>query len=330
LSQVVDIGEHESRASYHARKIMAGGRVEQEDVFALIEEDFYTLLYWANRLREHFFANKVYVCAIVNAKSGSCSEDCKFCAQSAHYKTNAPTYPFIGYDKIIEAAERAVSMGAKRFGIVTSGRCLTEEEFQNVLEAVRLLKEKFPLSLCASIGELSLQQAHLLREAGITRFNHNIETAPSYYENICTTHRIEDRLKTLKVLRDAGLEVCCGGILGMGEGWQERVEMAFALRELDVDVVPINFLHPIPGTPLGRSAPLSPSEALRAIALFRFVLPDKVIKVCGGREYVLGDFQSWIFLAGANGIIIGNYLTTKGRAAEDDLRMLEALGLEAV
>jgi biotin synthase len=221
-------------------------------------------------------------------------------------------------------------MGASRFSIVTSGKALKEEEFEEVIESIRLLKKETGLTLCASVGMLTEGRAHRIKEAGLSRYHHNLETAPSFFPRVCTTHEYEEDLDTLKTARAAGLQVCSGGILGLGESPEQRLELAFTLRELGVDSAPLNFLNPIPGTPLARSTALTPLEILKFVALFRFIIPDKDIRICGGREFGLRDLHPLVFWAGANGIMIGNYLTTRGRDHQADWQMIKDLGLEVV
>ncbi len=267
-----------------------------------------------------------FACGIISAKTGACSEDCAFCAQSAHHKS-AAVHPLVDYDTLAGRAEALAQAGAARFGIVTSGHALTEKEMDRLCEYALRLRREFPLRLCASLGRLRKGQAGRLRQAGFTRYHHNLETSASFYPAICTTHAYEERTATVAQAAREGLETCSGGIFGLGERWEDRVDMAFTLRNLDVDSLPLNFLHPIPGTPLENRHPLPPAEALRCIALFRLIHPRRDIIICGGREYTLGQRQSHIFAAGANALMIGNYLTTAGSGLEADREMLESLGL---
>jgi biotin synthase len=288
------------------------------------------LFFGAVQLRNHYFGRGVKLCAIVNAKSGRCPEDCSFCAQSAHHQAQIETYPLMEPHEIVIRAEEAAAMGATRFSIVTSGKALTEREFLRVTHAIQLMREQTPLTLCASVGMLTPERAQALREAGLSRYHHNLETAASFFPQVCTTHRYEEDLDTLRVAREAGLEVCSGGIFGLGESPGQRLELAYTLKEMGVDSIPLNFLNPIPGTPLARGQTLTPLEILKFVALFRFILPDKDIRVCGGREFGLRDLHPLVFLAGVNGIMIGNYLTTRGRDYQADLQMIRDLGMEVV
>ena len=308
--------------------VLAGRALDARDAAQLVaqsESDPYDLLHSANRVRQHFRGNEVRLCSIINARSGACSEDCTFCAQSARHKTGVAVYPLAGTEKIVAAGKACAEAGAFCFGIVTSGRGPgVERDLESIRGAIAQLKG---VESCASLGTLTPQMAAALKAAGLRRYNHNLETARSFFPSICTTHTYDDRVATVRVAKAAGLQACCGGIFGLGEGWQHRIEMALDLRELDADTIPINFLNPIPGTKLESRLPLPPMEALRIIALYRFLLPEKDIKTSGGRERCLGDLQSWMFYAGANGTLIGNYLTTVGRPAEQDLQMIRALGL---
>ncbi|RLB06913.1 MAG: biotin synthase BioB [Deltaproteobacteria bacterium] len=288
------------------------------------------LFYGACRIRSHFRGDGVKLCAIVNAKSGRCSEDCAFCAQSVHHKTRIDVYPMMDPEQILQRAREARAMGARRFSIVTSGKSPREEEMAKVIDAIRLIRQQSDLTLCVSLGIITKKEAFRLKEAGLSCYHHNLETAPTFFTKICTTHRFEEDLDTLRWAKEAALQVCSGGILGLGESPLQRLELAFTLKELDVDSVALNFLHPIPGTPLGETTPLPPLEILKSVALFRFILPDKDIRICGGREFGLRDLHPMIFWAGANGIMIGNYLTTKGRHYRADLQMIQDLKLEVV
>jgi biotin synthase len=288
------------------------------------------LFYGASWIRAHYHRDGIKLCAIVNAKSGRCPEDCAFCAQSAHHRTRIDTYPLMTPHQILSKAREAAAMGAGRFSIVTSGKSLTAKELEEVIRAIELLKKETNLTLCASTGMISQDAAHRLKEAGLSRYHHNLETAPSFFPLICTTHAYGEDLETLNNVQEAGLEVCSGGIFGLGESPAQRLELAFTLREAGVNSVPLNFLNPIAGTPLEQTRRVAPLEILKFMALFRFILPDRDIRICGGREHGLQDLHPLIFWAGANGIMIGNYLTTRGRDHQADLQMIRDLGLEVV
>ena len=261
----------------------------------------------------------------MNAKSGMCGEDCKFCAQSACYSTGAASYPLKENGEIIKAAKCAKAMGAHRFDIVTSGDTLSNNDLNRIIEVIAAIKSKIGIDMCASLGKMDEDSLSALKKAGLTRYHHNIETSPNYYSKIVTTHSFQDRIKTIKAVKKVGLETCSGGIIGMGETWDDRIDMALILKELDVDSVPLNILVPIKGTPLENTEPLSPTDAIKTIAIFRIVLKNKVIKLAAGRESLLKDFQALAFMAGANGMLIGGYLTIKGRAIKDDRCLAEEI-----
>ncbi len=302
---------------------------DAQQITALTDDSMVKLFEVTDTLRRHFKGNSINICSIVNAKSGLCPEDCKFCAQSAHYKTEAKSYPLLRTETIAEKAVNAVHAGARGFSIVTSGYGIDNKtELDDIADAIKTISEKTPLYRCASLGILSGQELNHLKDAGLTKYHHNLETSRSFFSNICTTHPYDDDVDAVKAAKLAGLNVCSGGVFGIGESWDDRIELAFTLKELDVDSIPINFLNPVKGTPLEGKGILTPTECLRIIALFRMVLPEKDIVICGGREVNLRDMQSMIFYAGANGMMTGGYLTTPGRPSEEDIRMVRDLGLE--
>jgi biotin synthase len=310
-----------------AEKITGGHKITFNEAEALLDVKLDEILPAAEGIRRHFKGDKVRLCSIVNARSGACSEDCRFCAQSGRHKTNSQLYPLLGGEELETALARAGGDKASCFGVVTSGRGMTGRELEKVAEFVAGNANK-TLRLSCSLGELKPEDLKKLKAAGMKRYHHNIETAESFFPNICTTHTFADRVRTVKAAKAAGLEVCCGGIIGLGESPKQRLEFAFTLRELNVDSVPVNILNPIPGTPLENRPRMKPEEILSTIAVFRFILPDKDISVCGGREANLGNMQNMIFRAGANGMMVGGYLTTPGRSVEEDLKMIKELGLE--
>ncbi|MBI5078755.1 biotin synthase BioB [Candidatus Saganbacteria bacterium] len=317
-----------------AERVITGGLISQREAKELIhapDPDLFFLLAAAEKIRRHFKENKIKLCAIVNAKSGHCSENCVFCAQSAHYKTDVNAYPLLTEKEMTAAAKAAEEkMSATCFSIVTSGRAVhSDAEISAVCAALKAVTAETRLNRCVSLGTLNTGQIKKLKAAGLKRLHHNLETAESYFDKICTTHTYQERLNTIKLAKENGLEVCSGGIFGLGETPEQRIELAFALRELKVDSVPINILNPIPGTPAAENyRPLPPLEVLRLVAAFRFILPDKDIGVFGGREKALGSLQPLMFIAGANVTLIGDYLTTKGQPPEKDLQMIGELGLE--
>ncbi len=274
-------------------------------------------------------APSFFNCGIINAKSGRCPENCAFCAQSAHHETGAPVYPFMDEETLLRKAAEAAAHGSMRFGIVVSGTMLGEADVEPLCRAVERIVRETGMSVCGSLGMLTKERAACYREAGVTRYHHNLETAESYFPNICTTHAYAEDVQSLRVAREAGLEVCSGGIIGLGESLEQRVELACTLAELDVNSIPLNFLNAIAGTRLEHMPRLAPEEALRAIALFRVMNPDKDLLIAGGRGHVLGAWQSWLYAAGANGMMIGDYLTTSGAAFEADLSMMRTLGVKS-
>ncbi len=288
------------------------------------------LLQAASQVRRHFKGDTVVFCAIVNAKSGRCPEDCIFCAQSAHHQTNIPEWPLKPPDEVIAAARKDAPY-ATLFGIVTSGRALDQKELALVQQTLRrFTHEHIPQKRCASLGLLSKEELFALREAGLQRYHHNLEVSRHFFPHLCTTHTYEERVATVRAAKEAGLETCVGGIFGVGESVEDRIDLLFEIAALDPDSVPLNFLVPIARTPAGHLPPLDLFEAVKLIALARFILPDKDIKVGGGRLEVFGDSQALVFLAGANSVITGDLLTVKGRTPNDDLRLAAALGLTPV
>ncbi|WP_027338854.1 biotin synthase BioB [Halonatronum saccharophilum] len=313
-------------------KVLAGGEITKEEALELVnlaEVKTLELLGAANEIKEKYKGKKVDLCSIVSAKAGSCSEDCTFCSQSAHYNTGVQSYPLMAKEDILARAKEMEGSGAKHFGIVTSGRgVIDDQEFEQLVEAFRTIKEDTSLEVCASLGTLDEDRAKKLSGVGLKRYNHNLETSESHFANICTTHQYEDRVKTVRALKARGVEVCSGGIIGLGESFEDRVDLAFTLKELDVDSIPLNILNPVEGTPVEDNRKVPPMEALKTAAIFRFINPKKTIKLCGGREKNLRDLQSLALLSGINGLLIGNYLTTQGRDVKEDLQMIKDLGLE--
>lgn len=315
-----------------AERLISGRELTYNEALALgeLEDDRLNELFLAAlKVTRHFHGNSVDICSIMNAKSGRCSEDCAFCAQSGRYRTNVPVYPLLSKEEVLERALEMESGGAHRFSLVTSGRGILAGDFEKVLNIYKTLRNKTGLGLCASLGIIDYDKALRLKEAGVTMYHHNIETSCSYYPQICTTHSFRERVETIRSAKDAGLKICSGGIIGLGEEWEHRVEMAFQLKELQAVSVPVNILTPIEGTPLWGNTVPPPLEILKAAAMFRLVLPGAAIRLAGGREAALRDLQSAAFLAGVNGLMVGNYLTTGGRKIENDLQMIRDLGLAA-
>lgn len=314
------------------KRILDGGEITVDEARHLIRtsnENTTTLLAMADKIRHHFNGDEVDVCAIVNARSGKCPENCKFCAQSASHDTGVTIYPFMKEDDIVEAALKAKAAGAIRFSIVTSGRNTSNpKEFDQIISALRRIQEETDLEVCCSLGLLEYEQALQLKEVGVTRYHSNIETAPSHFPNICTTHSYEDKMYTINNAQKAGIRVCSGGILGLNESLDHRVEMAFELKRLNIDSVPLNILNPIKNTPFENNESLPPFEILRTFAVFRFILPKALIRTAGGREVNLRDLQGYALRGGLNGLMVGGYLTTGGRSPEADLTMIEDLDLQ--
>jgi biotin synthase len=296
---------------------------EQGRSLAALDDGHTTELLFAARAITKARGHAPFTCSILNAKSGTCSQDCRFCAQSGHYATGSPNHPLVSLEEMIERGLAMHRAGAGCYSLVTSGLMLASHEIDRICACAEFLRSRTDLTLSASLGLLTPGYARRLADAGLTRYHHNLETARSHFPSICTTHAYDEDIDTIRLVKGHGLQVCSGGILGLGESWDQRIEMAATLAGLEVDTVPLNFLNPIPGTPLQDSPLLSPHDALKSVALFRFMLPDAGITVAGGREKTLGDYQSWLPLAGANGMMIGNYLTTRGRDLEADRRMLE-------
>ncbi len=312
-----------------AELCLAGGEIDGQQADALLAEaktDFFDLLYWANKIREKFFGSEIKICSIVPGRLGGCNQDCKFCAQSAKYETGFDQVRTLTDAEILDAAGQVKSSGVGNFGIVYSGRTISDTELTRLEGLIEQIRD-MGLKVCASLGVITTHQAQRLARAGLTGYNHNLETSENHFPSIVTTHDYCDRAETIKAAKHAGLRICAGGIFGIGENDEDRIDMAIQLRELGVDIVPMNFLHPIEGTPLGQANTLEPGEILTIIALYRFILPQITLKIAGGRVLNLRDMQSWIFYAGANAILSGNYLTTSGRAVEEDMRMLSDLGL---
>ena len=315
-------------------EVLSGGKLSREDALWLFHlensADIFDLLSWANRIREHFKGNKIHLCSIVNIKAGGCSENCRFCAQSAAYQTDSPRYGLIEAQPIETAAEEARANGVTALGLVAAWRGLEEGPvLDEICEHFENLKRTGKARPDASLGIIKSQAvADRLREAGCECYNHNLESSRRFFPQVCTTHTYEERLQTIEHLKQAGIKICSGGILGMGETREDRCDLAFSLRELGAHVVPINILNPIQGTPFGHNEPLAPLEILKSIACFRFILPRQEIKIAGGRTVNLRELQSLIFLAGASALMVGNYLTTLNQPVEKDLQMLKDLGLD--
>lgn len=293
------------------------------------EGDLVALYSAADRIRDRFNGKVVDVCSIMNAKSGRCPEDCKFCAQSAHYNTCVDVYGLVDSKSAVEMALENESCGVNRFSLVTSGRGMDEDELERVLKIYNELRKNVKIDLCASLGILSYEQLLKLRDTGVSMYHHNLETNREYYEKICTTHTYDERIETIKNAKKAGLRVCSGGIIGMGETMEDRIKFAFEIKRLDIKSIPINVLNPVKGTPFENMEKLSQSEILKTIAIFRFINPSASIRLAGGRNQI-DDFGKGCFRAGANATISGNYLTTSGNKIAEDIKMIKSLDLEVI
>jgi biotin synthase len=316
-------------------KILSGYSITKEEALQLVQiqpsafslQPIFDLFIAANKIREAFRKDSVDLCSIINAKSGACPEDCSYCAQSSKSKTNISIYPLVKKDLVIDKAKEAKDAGVRRFCIVTSGRKVGKNELKEIASMIEDIRN-IGLLPCATLGLMGSDELSFLKQSGLERYHHNLETSERFFPEICRTHTYGDKLKTIEAAKSAGLSICSGGIFGMGETWQDRIDLAFAVKELDVDSVPINFLIPVKGTSMGGMDLLHPFEALKIISLYRFILPKKEIRVCGGRMQILGEFNSMVFMAGADALLTGNYLTTTGRTYKDDLRLIEQYGLK--
>ena len=315
-----------------AARVLQGHRLRDEEALAILrsgDEELLDVLAAAYRVRYRWFGNRVHLNLLINAKSGICGEDCGYCSQSKVSKAEISKYGLLGPEKILDGARMAARRGAMTYCIVVSGRAPGAGELDAIAEIVPRIKADFGLKLCVSAGLLTAEQAASLKACGVDRVNHNLNTSRRFYPKICTTHSYQQRLDTLRAVRDAGMEICCGGIVGMGEEDFDVVELALKLGELAVEAVPVNFLQPIPGTPLQGSSRLDPRYCLKVLALFRLANPPCELRIAAGREMHLGSLQP-LGLYPANSIFVGDYLTTEGQTPEKDYRMIEALGFEAV
>ena len=309
-------------------RIIQGGEISFKEAVELYNApEVGGLLHSANNIRKDFLGNSGELCTIMNGKSGKCSEDCKYCAQSSHYTTGIEEYDVVGLEKALFEAEENFQGGAHRFSLVTSGRGLSGDDFEKVLDIYKRIKEKSEIKLCASHGILSYEQLLRLKEAGVTRYHHNLETSREYYSSICTTHSFKDRIDTIKNAQRAGLEICSGGIIGLGESVEDRVSMAFELRDLGVISIPINILTPIKGTPLENAERIAPLEVLKTMAIYRFLNPRAYIRYAAGRV-TLGEMKILGLKGGVNAALTGNFLTTTGTSIKEDVKMFKELGFQ--
>ena len=316
-----------------AQTVLEGGRISRDDALGMLhcsDEELDALLGAAETLRTHHFGREVHLHVLHNARRDQCPEDCSFCSQSSRYDTGIGAYPLEDVDTLVEAAHAARAKGAVRYCMVTATRGPSNSDLDVICEAVRRIKDELPgLEICTSLGLLNESRAGRLAEAGVDRYNHNLETSERNFPNVTTTHDYSDRVNTVQVAHAAGMESCCGGIVGLGESLEDRVDLAFALADLQVASVPLNFLDPREGTPMAHLAKPSPEDCLRTLAMFRFVHPSVDLRVAGGRETCLGDLQSTALRA-ANSMFSEGYLTTPGQGVSDDFRMLNEAGYEVV
>jgi biotin synthase len=333
MAKSVDVTNHPGIAELGGR-VLSGGQISPAEALWLLNlensADIFDLLAWANRIREQFKGNKIHLCSIVNAKAGACSENCSFCAQSAFYQTDSPKYGFIDPEPVQAAADEAGQNGVTAVGLVAAWKGLNEGPMlDEVCERVRELKASGKTRPDVSLGIIKSQRvADRLKEAGVECYGHNLESSRRFFPKTCTSHTYDDRLETIGYLKKAGINICSGGIIGMGETREDRCDLAFSLKAIGANVVPVNILNPIPGTPFEKNAPLPVLEILKTIACFRFILPRQEIMIAGGRTVNLRDAQSLIFMAGASALMVGNYLTTLNQPIEKDLQMLKDLGLD--
>ncbi|MCL6589981.1 MAG: biotin synthase BioB [Firmicutes bacterium] len=311
-----------------ADKVLAGSGISFDEAVALAQtDDLEEFLSAANRIRSTFKGDRIDLCAIMNAKSGKCSENCKFCAQSGHYVTNIAEYPLVEVEEAVALAKKNEAQGVRRFGIVTSGKAVSAKDFEKIVAMVKVLRQETHLEICASLGCITYGQAARLKAAGLSRYHHNVETSSDFFAQICDTHNYQDRIGAIQSVSRTGMEVCCGGIIGLGENMAQRIKMAFEIKALGIKSVPLNILNPIPGTPFADKRRLPPEEILRSIAIFRFILPEADLRYAGGRN-ALGQFQRAGLKAGISAAMVGDFLTTTGNKIADDLMMFKEEGFE--
>lgn len=311
-----------------AEDIIEGNKPDNnilKGILSAPDSDITAMLAGADLIREKYFGREIHLCTICNGKSGKCSEDCKFCSQSSFSNTEAPVYPLLEKDDLVKEGVHAGNTPINRYSIVTTGKGLPHKDIKGVSEAMADIDESM-IKKCASLGILKESELKLLKKAGITRYHHNLEASKSLFPSVCTTHTYEERVNTILEAKKLGMEICAGGIFGIGESNDQILELAIELKELNVDSIPLNFLVPVKGTPYEASKRLSPLKCLKIISFFRYFLPEHEIIICGGREDNLGELHPFIFYAGASGIMTGNYLTTQGRSYEEDLEMIKQLG----
>ena len=309
------------------QKVLNEEMIEKSEALKLYNEPLEELCEAANEIRKYFCGNKFDICTIVNAKSGKCSEDCKYCAQSAYYDTSCEEYPLISIDDMLSDAKYNQEKGVLRYSIVTSGKRLSKKEVEKVKKSVEQMKKETSIHICGSLGLLDREDYEGLYQSGMKRIHNNLESSMKNFENICTTHTFRDKVVSIEFAKNAGMEICSGGIFGVGEDIEDRIDLAISLRELQIKSIPINILNPIKGTPFENLSILSQDEIRRIIAVYRFILPDSYIRLAGGRG-LLDDKGKSCFLSGANAMITGDMLTTSGISIDTDLNMISDLGCE--
>ncbi len=308
-------------------KVCSGEQLTKAEAMLLYEQPLFALCKSADQIRRQFCSNRFDICTIINGKSGRCSENCKFCAQSAHNHTGAAEYPLLPSEEIEAQAKVHHEQGVLRYSIVTSGKRLSDLEIEQMCDTVRKIKENVGISICVSFGLLNEQQFRKLKDAGVTRVHNNLETSRRYFPHVCTTHTFDDKVRAIRAAQAVGLSVCSGGIMGLGETVEDRIDMALSLRELEIKSVPVNLLNPIPGTPFENNQRLHEEDMQRIVAVYRFILPDASIRLAGGRG-LLADKGKSCFLSGANAAISGDMLTTAGITTQNDRKLLKELGYE--
>lgn len=309
-------------------KVLKGLQITKEEAMSLYEQPLEELCESADKIRRHFCSDQFDICTIINGKSGRCSENCRFCAQSAHNHTGADEYPLLPEEEILEQAKVNHSQGVLRYSIVTSGKRLSDAEVNTMCRVVERIRREVGISVCVSFGLLNEQQFKKLKEAGVSRVHNNLETSRRNFPNICTTHTFDDKIQAVRAAQAAGLSVCSGGIMGLGETPEDRIDMALTLRELRIKSVPVNMLNPIPGTPFEHNVKLTQNDMRRIVAVYRFILPKASIRLAGGRG-LLPDKGKSCFTSGANAAISGDMLTTAGITVKTDMELLDELGYKA-
>lgn len=305
-------------------RVIGGYLITREEALFLYKEDLGDLTRYADMIRDHFCGNQFDMCTIINGKSGLCSENCKFCAQSSHYNTGSKVYSLLSEEEILADAKKNADQGVMRYSIVTAGRSLSDGEVDRMCQIIRRIKEEVHISVCVSFGLLKEDQFRRLKEAGAERVHNNLEASENFFPSVCTSHSFSDKVQAIRAAQAAGLDVCSGGIMGLGEGIEDRIDMALSLRDLGIESIPVNMLNPIPGTPMEKYESLTVKEMQRIIAVYRFILPKAFIRLAGGRG-MMDDKGKACFQSGANATISGDMLTTAGITVKKDLRLLEEL-----